>query len=145
MRALWALVLMAGAAGAQELTVEPLPGPDWQSPLTIEPLDVPETENLVVESAGKALLRVLDKVSGKLTDLTIAAGETVTEGRIEVSLSDCRFPSEDPSSDAFAHVTVRNAGVAAPVFDGWMIASSPALNALDHPRYDVWVLRCINS
>jgi len=30
-----------------------------------------------------------------------------------------------------------------PVFKGWMIASSPALNALDHPRYDVWVLRCI--
>jgi len=23
-----------------------------------------------------------------------------------------------------------------------MIASSPALNALDHPRYDVWVMRC---
>lgn len=23
-----------------------------------------------------------------------------------------------------------------------MTASSPALSALDHPRYDVWVLRC---
>ena len=30
-------------------------------------------------------------------------------------------------------------------FAGWMIADSPALNALDHPRYDVWVLRCITS
>jgi hypothetical protein len=29
-----------------------------------------------------------------------------------------------------------------PVFSGWMIASSPALNAMDHPRYDVWLLRC---
>ena len=28
------------------------------------------------------------------------------------------------------------------LFDGWMIASSPALNALDHPRYDVWVIGC---
>jgi hypothetical protein len=26
-----------------------------------------------------------------------------------------------------------------------MIASSPAISALDHPRYDVWVLRCIIS
>ncbi len=30
-------------------------------------------------------------------------------------------------------------------FSGWMIASSPALNALDNPRYDVWLLRCNNS
>jgi len=29
-----------------------------------------------------------------------------------------------------------------PDFDGWMIASAPALNALDHARYDVWVMRC---
>ena len=28
------------------------------------------------------------------------------------------------------------------IFDGWMIASSPALNPLDHSRYDVWALRC---
>ena len=31
------------------------------------------------------------------------------------------------------------------LFDGWMIASSPALSALDHPRYDVWVLRCSST
>ena len=33
-------------------------------------------------------------------------------------------------------------GADQPVFSGWMIASSPALNALDHARYDVWVMRC---
>ena len=30
----------------------------------------------------------------------------------------------------------------APAFHGWMIASSPALSALEHSRYDVWVIRC---
>ena len=30
-----------------------------------------------------------------------------------------------------------------PVFVGWMIATSPALSAMDHPRYDVWVLNCV--
>ena len=30
-------------------------------------------------------------------------------------------------------------------FSGWMVASSPALNALDHSRYDIWVLRCMTS
>jgi hypothetical protein len=33
----------------------------------------------------------------------------------------------------------------APVFQGWLIGSAPALHALDHPRYDVWVLRCNNA
>ena len=44
--------------------------------------------------------------------------------------------------EAEAHLTIVDASAPQPVFDGWMIASSPALSALDHPRYDVWVMRC---
>ncbi|OZA01113.1 MAG: hypothetical protein B7Y02_17840 [Rhodobacterales bacterium 17-64-5] len=47
-----------------------------------------------------------------------------------------------PLGDAWAHVTILDAGQTDPVFKGWMVASSPALSALDHPRYDVWVLHC---
>lgn len=28
------------------------------------------------------------------------------------------------------------------IFSGWMFASSPALNAMEHPVYDVWVIDC---
>lgn len=28
------------------------------------------------------------------------------------------------------------------LFSGWMFASSPGLSALEHPVYDVWVIRC---
>lgn len=28
------------------------------------------------------------------------------------------------------------------IFSGWMFASSPALNPLEHPVYDVWVIGC---
>lgn len=28
------------------------------------------------------------------------------------------------------------------IFSGWMFASSPALNPLEHPVYDVWVIDC---
>ena len=31
---------------------------------------------------------------------------------------------------------------AAPLFTGWMFASSPALSAVEHPVYDVWVIDC---
>ncbi|MEO0381372.1 MAG: DUF2155 domain-containing protein, partial [Pseudomonadota bacterium] len=27
----------------------------------------------------------------------------------------------------------------------WMIASAPALSAMEHARYDVWVMRCTTS
>ena len=28
------------------------------------------------------------------------------------------------------------------LFSGWMFASSPAVSALEHPVYDVWVTDC---
>lgn len=64
---------------------------------------------------------------------------------LDVTLSDCRYPTDNPTGDAFAFVTVREKADPAIWFEGWMIASSPALSALDHSRYDVWVLRCITS
>ena len=30
-------------------------------------------------------------------------------------------------------------------FSGWMFASSPALSAMEHPVYDLWVLDCDNQ
>ena len=96
-----------------------------------------------VASAPGALLRGLDKVSGELTDIEIAPGETKAFGRLAVTLSDCRYHVENPSADAFAQLAIIDTVAKAVVFDGWMIASSPALSALDHSRYDVWVIRCI--
>ncbi|MCZ4352992.1 DUF2155 domain-containing protein [Roseovarius aestuarii] len=89
-----------------------------------------------------AILRGLDKVSGEVTDMSLTPGARAAMGRITVELGQCRYPSGDPARDAFAFVTIWEEGRDAPEFSGWMIASSPALNALDHPRYDVWVLRC---
>ncbi|WP_425099691.1 DUF2155 domain-containing protein [Tropicibacter sp. S64] len=92
-----------------------------------------------------AVLRVLDKLNAKVNDVTLANGSSVQQGLIEIVLSECRFPVGNPAGDAYAFLTIREAGVAQPVYRGWMIASSPALNPLDHPRYDVWVMRCTTS
>ncbi|MGR3659602.1 MAG: DUF2155 domain-containing protein [Paracoccaceae bacterium] len=91
------------------------------------------------------VLRALDKVSGKVVDFELTPGQTKQLGRIQVTLNECRYPTGNPSGDAFAYLLIRNAGDSVAVFEGWMIASSPALNALDHSRYDVWALRCITS
>lgn len=90
-------------------------------------------------------LRALDKISGEVVDFELSPGQTKQLGRIQVTLNECRYPTGNPAGDAFAFLVIRNAGEAATVFEGWMIASSPALNGLDHSRYDIWALRCITS
>ncbi|MBS0125355.1 DUF2155 domain-containing protein [Thetidibacter halocola] len=92
-----------------------------------------------------AVLRTLDKLNAKVEDVTLTNGQAAVLGQIEVALQECRFPVGNPAGDAYAFLTIRQAGVAEPLFRGWMVASSPALNPLDHPRYDVWVLRCTTS
>ena len=94
-----------------------------------------------VASQG-AILRGLDRIRGKTEDLTIAPGQTIVYERLEVTLSECRFPEGEENVEAFAYVTVRDLREEDPAFEGWMFASSPALSALDHPRYDVWVISC---
>ncbi|KIC43819.1 hypothetical protein RA28_19525 [Ruegeria sp. ANG-S4] len=96
-----------------------------------------------VESGPGAMLRGLDKVSGQSVDVQVQSGETATVFGLDVALGDCRYPVDNPTGDAFAYLTVWEQGKSEQLFDGWMIATSPALNALDHARYDVWVIRCI--
>lgn len=98
-----------------------------------------------VTSGTGGEVRVLDKVTGIITDLSLARGDQGRVGLLNVALNDCRYPTSNPSGDAFVQVTVTYRDNPEPVFAGWMIASAPALNAMDHPRYDVWALRCITS
>jgi hypothetical protein len=94
------------------------------------------------ESDG-AQLRFLDKLTSETGDVTLSRGQSAKFGRLVVKLDSCRYPTGNPASDAEAHLTVIEETTEAPLFSGWMLASSPALSALDHPRYDVWVLSCV--
>ncbi len=100
----------------------------------------------MAEEVGEApggVVRLLDRLTGQLEDINLSRGQSATHDRLTVQLDDCRYPVADPASNAYAHLTIMDAMTpGAPVFAGWMVASSPALNALDHPRYDVWILHC---
>lgn len=95
-----------------------------------------------IVSAPGGVVRWLDKVSGETADLDLSRGQSETRGRLTVRMDECRYNSDDPAAEAWAHLTIVDRISPDPVFTGWMIASAPALNALDHSRYDVWVLRC---
>lgn len=92
-----------------------------------------------------AVLRGLDKVNGRNVDVDIPTGGSAEVFGLIVTLTECRYPVTNPTGDAFAYVTIRDPQNGEVFFDGWMIASSPALSALDHARYDVWVIRCKSS
>lgn len=93
-------------------------------------------------SAPGGSLRFLDKITGTVLDLRLGRGQSVTQGRLTIQLDECRYPRDNPAADGQAHLTVMDSLSPTPVFSGWMMASSPALSAMDHPRYDVWVLSC---
>ena len=110
---------------------------------TLEPVQTQDSEIAITASAG--VVRVLDKLTGDHVDLTLQSGETGRLGFLQVTLNECRYPEDNPSGDAFISLLITYRAEAEPAFSGWMIASSPALNAMDHQRYDVWALRCITS
>ncbi|NDR55769.1 DUF2155 domain-containing protein [Aliiruegeria sabulilitoris] len=96
-------------------------------------------------SASGGTIRVLDKITGETTDITVSRGEMKLFGRLKIVLGDCRFPTNNPNSDAYGWLEIRDSSMEQAAFSGWMIASSPALSAMEHPRYDVWLLRCNNN
>lgn len=97
------------------------------------------------ESARGGVIRALDKTSGQTRDFEIPTGSSASIGNLQIVLADCRYPLGNPAGDAFAALEISETGKAGTLFSGWMIASAPALSALEHPRYDVWVMRCMTS
>ncbi len=102
-----------------------------------------QAQQVSVAEGGE--LRVLDKLTGEVKDLSLQNGEMAALGFLAVTLKECRYPVDNPTGDAFARVEVVDRKESTPLFAGWIIATAPALNAMDHPRYDVWALRCITS
>ena len=98
-----------------------------------------------VASAPGATLRSLDRLSGEYYDIDLQVGQSYQLDKLEIRLTDCRYPADNPAGDAYAYLAITDQATGGPLFQGWMVASSPALNALDHMRYDVWVLRCSTS
>jgi len=97
------------------------------------------------ERGVAAILRGLDKVNGHHADIEVQVGGSAEIYGLIVTLAECRYPVANPTGDAYAYLTIRDPLSGEVFFDGWMIASSPALSALDHARYDVWVIRCNSS
>ncbi len=91
------------------------------------------------------ILRALDKITARISELEAPDNEPIRFGSLSIQARTCRSepPEEKPETYAFLEIDdIDKSGAATRVFSGWMLASSPALNPLEHPVYDVWVISC---
>lgn len=96
-------------------------------------------------NAKGGVVRWLDKVSGETGDIELLRGQSAQNGRLTILLEECRYPADDSPTEAYGHLIIMDKLMDKPAFSGWMMASSPALSAMDHSRYDVWILRCLTD
>lgn len=147
---LFAALLTAGAAAVAQdsgITVLPLESDPFADILREDSPAPPASDdaraNLV--DAPIARLRGLDTLTNTVNDFEIRVGETLRFKRLIVTLEACKYPQGDLRQQAYAYLRIRDEREKEDRFVGWMIASSPAFSALDHPRYDIWVLTCSTS
>ena len=108
----------------------------------------PQVADAVPDAKGvrrMVILRGLDKITGRAIDVAAPAGVPVRFGSLTITARYCYTvpPEEPPETNAFLQIDDgRPNEPPKRVFSGWMFASTPALSALEHPVYDVWVINC---
>jgi len=104
-------------------------------------------ENL---KGNAVVLRTLDKVTATTKDYTVQVGDVLEYGSLSIDAVHCeKRPPEEPP-ETYAFLKIKNTkldgtganGDKETLFSGWMFASRPAVSALDHGVYDVWVIDC---
>lgn len=95
-----------------------------------------------------ARMQAMDKITGKVSEIDVPVNVPVKFGSFSVLVRKCvtRTPEETPENTAFVDVVDDyNSQEPVNIFKGWMLSSSPALNAVEHPIYDVWLLNCYDK
>lgn len=91
------------------------------------------------------VMQGLDKITARISTFEAPVGQSAVFGTLSITPRSCRKrpPTETPESAAFLEVDEQKSDEEKiRLFTGWMFASSPALNAIEHPVYDVWIVDC---
>jgi hypothetical protein len=96
---------------------------------TRPPEEFPETTvflEVYADESDEAGSRALEEDLADVESRALAAGDGNALAPRRVSIQE----------------TIDTAMFGRPLFKGWMFASSPSVNAMEHPTYDVWVINC---
>ena len=93
-------------------------------------------------------LTALDKITAKTSSIKLAIGDKKIFGSLEIQALKCQLSESSDISDAVAYIQVKDLSAKDNnqvfLFNGWTFASSPTLQSIDHPVYDLWITSCEN-
>ena len=93
-------------------------------------------------------LKALDKITAKTSAIRLAVGEKKFFGALEIKVLKCQLSENNNSIDTVAYLQVKDLSNKDNnqvfLFNGWTFASSPTLQSIDHPIYDLWIISCEN-
>jgi len=93
-------------------------------------------------------LIALDKITAKTSIIRLAVGDVKIFGPLEIKALKCELSEGNDTIDTVAYIQVKDLSVKDNnqvfLFNGWTFASSPTLQSIDHPVYDLWINSCEN-
>ena len=93
-------------------------------------------------------LKALDKITAKTSSIRVAVGAKKFFGPLEIKALKCQLSEDKDTSDTVAYIQVKDLSSKDNnrvfLFNGWTFASSPTLQSIDHPIYDLWITGCEN-
>lgn len=101
-----------------------------------------------VKTKPTLLMRGLDKITGRAFDIVAPLNTPVKFATFTITARYCYSTPQSETPETAAFVQIDDARPDQPVrrvFSGWMYASSPGLNGVQHPLYDVWAIFCRTS
>ena len=93
-------------------------------------------------------IKALDKITAKTSEIRLAIGEKKFFGSLEIKGLKCQLSEHNEFMDTVAYLQVKDLAAKDNnqvfLFNGWTFASSPTLQSIDHPIYDLWITGCEN-
>ena len=88
--------------------------------------------------------KTLDKVTAKISSLEAEVGLPTVLGPLTITVRTCKTtpPEEPPETSVYLEIDESRENKTERLFSGWMQTSSPGLNGLEHPVYDLWPESC---
>ena len=93
-------------------------------------------------------IKALDKITAKTSTIRLSIGEKKFFGPLEIKALKCQLSENNDFIDTVAYLQVKDLSAKDNnqvfLFNGWTFASSPTLQSIDHPVYDLWITSCEN-
>ncbi|MFN3815921.1 DUF2155 domain-containing protein [Brevundimonas sp.] len=151
------------------IQAQPRPAAPVEQAEAVEEDETPDTELAEADTGGPetleepgepparerrpvAIIQALDKTTAETMRFEVRVGGPPVRFRNSLIFTAraCEVNADDdPQVEAAAYLEIRSqpSGTNQPtqarqVFRGWMFASAPAVNPLQHPNYDAWVVGC---